>query len=332
MRGNLKQVFLWTLPVALLSACGGASEAPDDDDAALEQDKAALVSAPPIPPSGNVGESTNIKGALTVGSAVYGHPTALPGYFGYTVQANAGAQLRLEVTHLGSSMYLDTGLFLYGPKDANGSFGATPLAQDDDSGYGTLSKVELVTVPKTGEYLAVVGFVNAANKQFRLAASCVGGTCLVNPPAPPAGLTLSWLEQPITERLQFALDQGNTRFENETGSLRRLDYYWTFTGQATLEQAAQAVLAQGRYLVYRSDPSPSVISLSEMSGSMWPQFRPLLPVILETYGNGTETVQVKRYSREYSTGPNGDTQRILHVMLFPQSYKVIVFEQTWHEL
>nr|BDT35963.1 PPC domain-containing protein [Myxococcus sp. MH1] len=332
MRGNLKQAILWTLPAALLSACGGAPQAPASDDAPLEQGQAGLVAAPPTPPSGNIADSVVDQGVLPVGGAVAGYPGSQPGYFGYTIQANAGAQLRLEVTHLGSSMYLDTGLFLYGPKDADGSFGVTPLAQDDDSGYGTLSKVELVTVPKTGEYLAVVGFVNAANKQFRLAASCVGGTCLVNPPAPPAGLTLSWLEQPITERLQSVVDQGNDWFENETGSLRRLDYYWTFTGQATLDQAVQAVLAQGRYQVYRSDPAPAVLSLSETSSSMWFQFRPLLPVILETYGNGTETVQVKRYFREYSTGPNGDTHRILYIMLFPQSYKVIVFEQTWHEL
>ena len=47
--------------------------------------------------------------------------------------------MKLEVTHLGSSMYLDTGLFLYGPRQANGSCGTTLLAEDDDSGYGQLS-------------------------------------------------------------------------------------------------------------------------------------------------------------------------------------------------
>ncbi|MFY2557170.1 hypothetical protein ACN469_06025 [Corallococcus terminator] len=331
MRGNLKQAWLWMLPVAFLSACGGAPEAALEDGT-LEQDARGLIAAPTLPSTGNIADSTTLKGPLAIGGAVAGYPTALPGYFGYTLQANAGAQLALEVTHLGSSMYLDTGLFLYGPKDASGSYGAALHAQDDDSGYGTLSKIGLVTVPKTGEYLVVVGFVNGVDKQFRLQAGCIGGTCLLNPQPAPANAVLTYVEQPITERLQYVLDTANTVREDMASYVRRLDYQWPYAGEATLNQAAAAVLAQGRYIGYRSDPAPVVLTLTEMSNSMFLQFQPLLPVMLETYGNGTETVQVKRYYRTFSTGPNGDNWRWLYVVLFPQSYKVLVYEQTAHEI
>ncbi|NVJ20536.1 MULTISPECIES: hypothetical protein [Myxococcus] len=331
MRRNLKQAWLWMLPVAFLSACGGAPEAMLEDGT-LEEGAQALISAPPIPPSGNIADSTTLKGPLTIGGAVAGYPTTFPGYFGYTLQANAGAQLALEVTHLGSSMYLDTGLFLYGPKDANGSYGSTLHAQDDDAGYGTLSKLGLVTIPKTGEYLVVVGFVNAVDKQFRLQATCIGGTCLPNPQPAPAGATLTYVEQPLTERLQYALDTANTVREDMVSYVRRLDYQWPYAGEATLNQAAAAVLAQSRYSGYRGDPAPVVLTLTEMSNAMFLQFKPLLPVMLETYSNGTETVQVKRYYRTFSTGPNGDNWRWLYVVLLPQSYKVLVYEQTAHEI
>ncbi|NTX41430.1 hypothetical protein HUA78_44080 [Myxococcus sp. CA033] len=331
MRGNLKQAWLWMLPVAFLGACGGAPEAALEDGT-LEEGTQALISAPTLPASGNIADSTTLKGPLAIGGAVAGYPSTLPGYFGYTLQANAGAQLALEVTHLGSSMYLDTGLFLYGPKDASGSHGATLHAQDDDSGYGTLSKVGLVTVPKTGEYLVVVGFVNGVDKQFRLQAACVGGTCLPNPQPAPAGAVLRYVENPLTERLQYTLDTANQVREDATSYLRRLDYQWPYSGEATLTQAAAAVLAQGRYIGYRSDPAPLVLSLPELNDAMYSQFRPLLPVMLETYGNGVETVQVKRYYRTFSTGPNGDNWRSLYVILFPQSYKVLVYEQTAHEI
>ncbi|WP_338865209.1 hypothetical protein [Myxococcus stipitatus] len=333
MHRNRKHAALWMLPLALLSACGGAPESDaTSEDTALEESHRSLIAAPPAPPSGNIADSTMLQGVLPVDGAVAGYPGPLPGYYGYTLQTTAGAQLQLEVTHLGSSMYLDTGLFLYGPKDANGSYGTQLHAQDDDSGYGTLSKVKLVTVPKAGEYLVVVGFVNGAEKQFRLQSSCIGGTCLSNPQPAPTGYALTLQEQPVTAELQSTLDTGNAQYEMMTSYLRRLDYAWPFSGEASLQQATAAVLAQGRYIGYRNDPTTLELTLPEMNSAMYWQFQPLLPLILSTYGDGMETVRVKRYSRTFSTGPNGDNWRSLYIMLFPRSYKVVVYEQTAHEI
>jgi hypothetical protein len=43
------------------------------------------------------------------------------------------------MTHEGSSRFLDTGLRVYGPRNASGSYGVYPWAQDDNSGYGDSS-------------------------------------------------------------------------------------------------------------------------------------------------------------------------------------------------
>jgi hypothetical protein len=92
--------------------------------------------------------------------------------------------VKLEVTHLGSSMGLDTGLFLYGPRQANGSWGTTLVAVDDDAGYGQLSKLGAVSLPQGGQYLAVVSTGSGAGKQFRLQLDCLNGQCA--PPVDPA--------------------------------------------------------------------------------------------------------------------------------------------------
>ncbi|EAU68693.1 PPC domain-containing protein, partial [Stigmatella aurantiaca] len=160
----------WWLPVAVLSACGGMPEGELREEA-VYQHRQALVSPPPAPS----GSLVQYAQPVAVGGSVSAAAGLTPGYAGYTFQVAAGTQLKLEVTHLGSSMYLDTGLFLYGPKDAQGAYGPTVLFQDDDSGYGELSKVGLATLTQAGEYLAVVGWGNAAGMHYRLQVDCVGG-------------------------------------------------------------------------------------------------------------------------------------------------------------
>ncbi|QDF06327.1 hypothetical protein [Myxococcus xanthus] len=331
MRRSLKGALLWMMPLGVLSACGGAPDAAGAEDALSERAQ-SLISAPPVPASGNIADSMLYVGTVAVGGAQQDGASAQPGYYGYRVQVQAGSQLKLEVTHLGSSMYLDTGLFLYGPKDANGSYGDTVLAQDDDSGYGQLSKVGLVKLPQDGEYLAVVGFINGGGKQFRLQVDCVGGACLPNPQPAPTGHALTLVQSPITAGLQSALDAGNIVREDNISHLTAFDFAWTYSGETTLDTAAAAILARGQYRGYRNDPAPLVLTYAQLETSMYWQFRPLHPAILATYGNGTENVQVKRYYREFSTGPNGDNWRTLNVILFPQSYKVVVYEQTAHEI
>lgn len=331
MRWNLKEAMPWMLPVALLSACGGVPGT--DDPETLGESAQALISAPATPGSGNIGDSFPYAQSLAVGGANQSQCGNAPGYDGYKIQVTAGSQLKLEVTHLGSSMYLDTGLFLYGPKDANGSYGSAVLFQDDDSGYGTLSKIGVATLPQGGEYLAVVGWGNAAGKQYRLQVDCVGGACIPQPQPAPANASLALVEQPISPSLQATLDTANTVHEGRYSYLRRFDYVWPYSGEATVDQAAAAVLAQGLYSGYRSYPTPQVFPYADLLPRMFWQYQPLHPAILSTYGNGTENVQVKQYGREVTpTGPNQSNWRTLNVVLFPKSFKVIVYEQSETEI
>ncbi len=92
-----------------------------------------------------------------------------------------------------------------------------------------------------GEYLVVVGWGNAAGKRFRLQVDCVGGTCLPPAQPQPAGHALSLQEQRITPALQAALDSANTVHEMTCSYLRRFDFPWMYTDEATLDQAAAAV-------------------------------------------------------------------------------------------
>lgn len=306
MRHNLLKALLWMLPVPLLGAW----------------------TSPP-PAIGNLGTYAR---PLAVGGSVQSECGLRPGYEGFKLQVPAGAQVKLEVTHLGSSMYLDTGLFIYGPKDANGGYGSEVLAQDDDSGYGELSRIDFATLSKGGEYLVVVGWGNAAGKHFRLQADCVGGTCVPQPRPAPSGATLSLVEQRITPGLQATLDSGNAVREDAYSYLRRFDFLWPYSTEASLDQAAAAVLAQGLYEGYRADASPVVLTWEQFKSSMYSFHQPLHAELLATYGGASENVQVKRYFRSFSTGPNGDNWRTLHVILFPSAYKVIVYEQTAHEI
>ncbi|NMO16532.1 hypothetical protein HPC49_07750 [Pyxidicoccus fallax] len=288
---------------------------------------------PPTPPaSGNIADTTGAWRSVSVGGSVQTQCYLRPGYEGFRVQVQAGSQLRFETTHLGSSMYLDTGLFIYGPKDANGSYGSVVRAHDDDSGYGELSRIEATTFPQGGEYLVVVGWHNAADKQYRLQVDCVGGTCLSQQPQAPAAYTLSLVEQNVTPSLLATLNAANEVREDRFSYLRRFDFHWPYSTEASLDRAAAAVLAQGLYEGYRSDSAPVALTYAQFLSTMYGQFQPLHAAILATYGDGSENVQVKRYHREFSTGPNGDNWRSLNVILFPRSHKVIVYEQTAHEI
>ncbi|MFY0527496.1 hypothetical protein ACN28I_31550 [Archangium gephyra] len=308
MRRNLLKALLWLLPVSVLGAW----------------------TSPPAAPAMS-GISTYAR-PLALGGSMQSECGTRPGYDGYKVQVPAGAQVKVEVTHLGSSMYLDTGLFIYGPKDASGNYGSQVLAQDDDSGYGELSKIEFATLSKGGEYLVVVGWGNAAQKHYRVQVDCVGGTCVSQPQPAPSVYALGLVEQRITPGLQSTLDTGNAQYEMLYSYLRRFDFLWPYSTEASLDAAASAVLSQGLYEGYRADPAPAVLTWEQFKSSMYWNYQPLHADILAAYGSPLENVQVKRYARQFSTGPNGDNWRTLHVILFPRSYKVIVYEQTAHEI
>ncbi|NBD09822.1 hypothetical protein [Corallococcus silvisoli] len=169
----------WLVPSLLVVACGPSQEPMKSPEAPAEVGTStrSVLYPPPAPASGNIVDSTAFLGPVGLNDSVQTRFTANPQYLSFNFKVAAGAQVRLEVTHLGSSMYLDTGLFIYGPKDASGSYGTTVRAQDDDAGYGELSKVNSLTLAQGGEYLAVVSTGTGAGKQFRLYLGCLNGAC-----------------------------------------------------------------------------------------------------------------------------------------------------------
>ncbi|MCY1041250.1 hypothetical protein OV208_07955 [Corallococcus sp. bb12-1] len=321
---------LWMSAVGLLGACGGPPEqtpAPTEGDTVTTATQ-SLVSAPPTP----FGTWMSYLGSLPVGGAVASNTGTSAAYEGFKLTVAAHTQVALEVTHLGTGVGVDTGLFVYGPKDASGSYGSRVLFQDDDSGYGELSKIPLATFDDAGEYLVVVGWSNGLGKQYRLQASCVGGACVPNPTPAPVNAPVTLAQFPIEPSLQALLGTGNAYREDMYSFLDRHDFAWPYSTPATVDAAAAAVLARSEYKGYRSDTAPVTSTYAAFQSRMYGQFQPLHPAILAAYGDSGEGVQVKSYSRQFSTGPNGDNWRTLNVILFPVSRHVIVYEQTAHEI
>ncbi len=170
-----KRFHSWLLPAWLLCGCGPSQAL--DEASPFGESAWPVLYAPPAPASGNVLDSTAYMGRVELGGAVQTRFTTQPQHLSFGISVRAGAQVKLEVTHLGSSMYLDTSLFVYGPRQANGSYGTTPLAQDDDAGYGQLSKLPSLALAQGGDYLVVVSTGTGAGKQFRLQLDCINGAC-----------------------------------------------------------------------------------------------------------------------------------------------------------
>ena len=128
------------------------------------------------------------------------------------------------------------------------------------------------------------------------------------------------------------MDAANTVREDQYSYLRRFDFAWPYSTEASLDAAASAVLALKGYSGYRPDAVPQVLTPAQLEQHMYRQYQPLLAELLATYGASPENVQVKSYRREFSTGPNGDNWRTLNVILLPRAFKVLVYEQTAHEI
>lgn len=322
----VRSAAVWLSAVGLMGACGGQ---PEQTPPGIEPVTTAqgLVS----PPATLSGGFMNYLGTLNVGSAVSSNTGTTAAYEGFKLTVAAHTQAALEVTHLGTGVGVDTGLFVYGPKDANGSYGTRILFQDDDSGYGELSKVPLATFDKAGEYLVVVGWSNGLGKQYRLQAQCVGGACVANPAPAPAGTPVKLAAFPLEPGLQSLLDTGNAYREDLHSFLDRYDFAWPYSTPATLDAAAAAVLARSEYQGYRNKV-PTTSTYAAFQSQMYLQFQPLHPAILDTYGEDAANAQVKSYFRAFSTGPNGDNWRTLNIILLPESRHVIVYEETGHEI
>jgi hypothetical protein len=321
MRSKLLKSILALMFVT--TACGGAPEAPAPEPQQLGASTQAVLYPPPAPASGNIADSTAYLGAVAVGGAVQAQFTTNPQFFSFSFQTLPGAQVKLEVTHLGSSMYLDTGLFVYGPKQADGSYGTTVIAQDDDAGYGQLSKLASLSLPAGGEYLAVVSTGTGAGKRFRLQLDCLNGQCAAVPA--PADYTLALQDRAIPSNLQAIMDRAYWACEGACmGWLRIYDFPWGYEGQPALDMAARAVEGLPYFGDYNyMDFHP--ISYTQLEPLMAPAYWPLHSEILSTYWNGTENVQVAEYNAQ-TYGSDHD----LYVILFPESRKVVVYEEDYY--
>lgn len=286
---------------------------------------------PPTPASGNIYDSTTYLGPVSLGGSVRTYFTQAPQYYSFKVSVPAFVTARFEVTHEGSSMYLDTGLMVYGPRNASGSYGVHPWAMDDNYGYGALSRLDAVSLG-AGEYLVVVSSGSRADKQFRLQTTCLSGACPTPPPATQdtSGYVPGLTQQPLTAQLEATLEAGNDTRNWTEGSLRRFDIAWPYAGLPTLSQVDRSVMSEGPYSAFAADDAIA-LSTSQAQAYLYPEFEALHPQILAAYGNGTENVQVATRYHSYPVAPGASGWFRLFIYLFPESKKVIVFEQTGYE-
>lgn len=329
MRHELKKV--WSvLPVAVLAACGNLTEG-DKPAEAPRQTSQAVVYLPPTPASGNIYDSTTYLGPVSLGGSVRTYFTQNPQYYSFKLTVPGLVTTRLEVTHEGSDMYLDTGLIVYGPKKANGSYDVYPWAMDDNYGYGDLSRLDAVTLG-AGEYLVVVSSGSGAGKQFRLQTTCLTGACPTPPPTTQdtSGYFPAMTEQPLTAQLETTLEAGNDARDWTQGSLRRFDLAWPHPGTLSLSQVDRSVMNGQGYGAFAADDAIAM-SYSQARAYLYPEFDPLHAQILAAYGNGTENVQVATRYHAYPVAPGADGWFRLFIIYFPESKKVIVFEQTGYE-
>jgi hypothetical protein len=409
MRGPLKS--LWLVPALLLGACGPTDAPPANEASAADTVTQGVLYPPPAPASGNILDSTTHMGLVAVPGSVQTRFTVSPQYFSFGIHVAAGSQVKLEVTHLGSSMYLDTGLFVYGPRQANGSYGTTLLAQDDDAGYGQLSKVPSVTLSQGGEYLVVVSSGSGAGKQFRLQVDCLSGTCnpvdpsvyatcdrdRVDPyveecmshwgaegvpteeafsrcfgaddahhvydlncyPSNPfkpvwcAGGEAAWTQwmwpvcledyayeygvyslslssRPVSAALQSELAAINTACARPSacyGELRGYAFPWSRSQPASLDHVAQAVASIEQSHALYGARLPDMSYADFVQRRLRPRMASLHPALLNEYSNGTEAVQVTGWRYGRMEWPDACMYWELYAIYFPESHRVLVFEQ-----
>jgi hypothetical protein len=166
---NLRAVLRGVVTGGLLFALAGAQ-------AGCGEESSGPVLQPDLAGKADVAGGVRQLGAVDFAKARVGTFSKDFQFDGYNFVVADGAKVKLEVTHTGTSSALDTTLFLYGPKTASGNYGSR-IAQDDDAGWGKLSRLNDVSLPK-GQYLAVVGTKDGSGRGgYRLQLSCLSGVC-----------------------------------------------------------------------------------------------------------------------------------------------------------
>lgn len=155
-----------TLSAAILAALAGCDPGKDP---ALE----------PLLGTGKADVSSRVQdqGALDFAAPRTGSFDADLEFHGFHLAVRAGAVVTLDNTHLGSAAKLDSTLFVYGPRNAEG-FGNAAIAFDDDSGWGRHARIRDLHLAEAGEYLVVLGTANGLGRgHYRLEARCESGAC-----------------------------------------------------------------------------------------------------------------------------------------------------------
>ena len=158
----------------LAIGCSSESSTPEGGDKPAPD-------APQLAPPGKAdapGTHLTPLGTLTFGGEVFGEFTQDEQLDGYVFAVAPGAHVTVDNSNLGTSRNLDSTLFLYGPADDDGFFGAAPIASDDDSGWGAHARIKDVVLPTGGQYLAVLGtYAGVGRGKYRLALECEQESC-----------------------------------------------------------------------------------------------------------------------------------------------------------
>lgn len=163
------------LGVALLGGAlvAGCADEASKGAAALPSVAGGKLDAPAVPVQGTVAFGVGAAGKLSKSGE----------FHGWLLPVRAGAPIRIEMTHKGSSSTLDGTLFIYAP-DGTGGWLPDPVAMDDDSGWGRLPRIDH-TFAAQGTHLVVAGSFDGIGKgQYRLLATCGADAC---DPLPAAG-------------------------------------------------------------------------------------------------------------------------------------------------
>jgi hypothetical protein len=164
---SFHRVFLPVLAALTASACADAAPDKQASSPALPDGKADAAWLSPAAPLG-----------LGTEGAVSGRFSRDDVFFGHDLTVRPGAQIDLEVTRTGSARALDTVMYVFGPVGDDDGWQSLPVGDDDDGGYGRLSKLSGLTLREGGVYRVVVTTWDGSGRgAYRLEARCLSGEC-----------------------------------------------------------------------------------------------------------------------------------------------------------
>ncbi len=103
-------------------------------------------------------------------------------FHAYELTVAAGAQVTLEVSQKGTTRSIDPTMYVFGPQDDDGRFGAF-IGFDDDDGWGLYPRLRDLTLEEGGTYLVIIGTFNGRDRgNYRVEGVCENGACTAPEP------------------------------------------------------------------------------------------------------------------------------------------------------